>query len=77
MLAAGCAKDDPRRAEAADQLVAPPEWTEPELVSIAASLRSIRWAAPVAVWIRIAALVFAVLLDFNSALSGIQAPPRR
>ena len=28
MLAAGCAKDDPRRAEAAEQLVAPPEWIE-------------------------------------------------
>ena len=28
MLVAGCAADDPRRAEAAEQLVAPPEWTE-------------------------------------------------
>ncbi len=28
MLAAGCAADDPRRAEAAEQFVAPPEWTE-------------------------------------------------
>ena len=28
ILAAGCAADDPRRAEAAELLTAPPEWTE-------------------------------------------------
>ncbi|WP_420626848.1 hypothetical protein [Candidatus Poriferisodalis sp.] len=28
ILVAGCAADDPRRAEAAEQLEAPPEWTE-------------------------------------------------
>ena len=27
-LAAGCAADDPRRAKAAEQMEAPPEWTE-------------------------------------------------